>query len=234
MLETKNLNAGYGNLQILYDISFKVREKRITSIVGPNGSGKSTLLKTIIGLTRVYSGEIIYEENEISKVPPHKRVAMGIAYLPQTESVFTSLTIHENFIISGYLLDKDNVQNKINDLLDFFPPLKPYIDKKVWKLSGGERQMVALAMALMRDPKIIMFDEPCSNLAPKLMNEVMDTIRTLNQELGITIILVEQNVTEALSISDTAYLLVSGRMEFEGGANELLNHPDLRKLYLGV
>ena len=234
LLEVTNLNAGYGKLQVLYDISIAVKDKTITVIIGPNGSGKSTLLKAIMNMVNVYSGKVIYHGKDITDLPPYKRVSEGLAYLPQVGNVFTALTVRENLRIAGYTLKKDEKRPKIDEALDFFPVLRKYINKKVTKLSGGERQMLAMSMALIKDVQIMLFDEPCGSLAPKLAQAVLNNIIRLNEELGITTILVEQAVREALTIGDEAYLLVSGRIKFKGEAEELRNNPELGKLYLGV
>ena len=234
MLELVNLNAGYGKLQVLYNISAKFKDKKITVIIGPNGSGKSTLLKAIMNMVNVYSGKVKINGNDITDMPSHKRVSEGLAYLPQVGNVFTTLTVRENLRIAGYTLNQDEKKPKIEEALDFFPVLRKYINKKVIKLSGGERQMLAMAMALIKDAHIMLFDEPFGSLAPKLSRAVLNNIIRLNEELGMTTILVEQIVKEALTVGDEAYLLVSGRIKFEGEADELLNNPELGKLYLGV
>ncbi len=230
----KNLNAGYGRLQVLFDVDASFEEDLITAIVGPNGSGKSTLLKTIMGLTNIYSGKIIFDGIDITRKPPHHVSNLGIAYLPQIGNVFSTLTVYENLRLAAYSLPEEEVEDSINESLEFFPVLKQYLDRKVGRLSGGERQMVAMAMALIRKPKIMMFDEPSANLAPKLAQKVIDEIYRLRSELGITVVIVEQIVKLALNIADKAYLLVSGSIKFKGGAKELLNRPDLGKLYLGI
>lgn len=234
MLEVVNLNAGYGKLQVLYDISVKIKDKRITVIIGPNGSGKSTLLKAIMNMVNVYSGKIVYYGKDITSLASYKRVKEGLAYLPQMGNVFTNLTVLENLRIAGYTLNKDEKSQKMEEVMDFFPVLQKYIGKKVGKLSGGERQMVAMAMALIKNAKIMLFDEPCGSLSPKLSYEVINNIVRLNKELGMTVVVVEQVVRQALAVGDEAYLLVSGRIKFEGEADELLSNPELGKLYLGL
>lgn len=234
MLKILNLNAGYGKLQVLYNISAEFKDKNITVIIGPNGSGKSTLLKAIMNMVNIYSGNITYYGNDITSMAPFKRVREGLAYLPQVGNVFTNLTVLENLRIASYSLEKKEKKSKMEEALGFFPVLSKYIDKKASKLSGGERQMLAMGMALIKNAKVMLFDEPCGSLSPKLSYEVINNIVRLNEEIGMTIVLVEQVVKQALKVGDEAYLLVAGRIKFKGEADELLNNPELGKLYLGV
>lgn len=228
------VSAGYGNLQILNAISIKARPKQITVIVGPNGSGKSTLLKTIAGLTKIYKGEVMFDGKKISDLPPHAIARLGIAYLPQTESTFTQLTVKENFKMAGYTVESTKYEGRLLTALQIFPKLYSYMNTKVGQLSGGERQMVAMSMALLRDPSTIMFDEPTANLAPTIAKQVLETIVYLSTHTDMTILLVEQNASRALEIGHYAYLLVNGATAFEGPPKALLEHPELGKLYLGL
>ena len=234
MLKVDHISAGYGKLQVLNDVSLEAQPNQITVIVGPNGSGKSTLLKTIAGLTSIYQGQVMLDDKIISKRLPHEIARLGIAYLPQTESTFTRLTVSENFKMAGYSVDHEDFHERLEKALAIFPNLTSYMNTKVSHLSGGERQMVAMSMALLRKPNTIMFDEPTANLAPIIATQVLNTITYLAQESDITILLVEQNATRALQIGHTAYLLVNGSTLFEGTAKALLEHPQLGKLYLGL
>jgi branched-chain amino acid transport system ATP-binding protein len=234
LLKVDHISAGYGKLQVLNDVSLEAQPNQITVIVGPNGSGKSTLLKTIAGLTSIYQGQVMLDDKIISKRLPHEIARLGIAYLPQTESTFTRLTVSENFKMAGYSVDHEDFQERLEKALAIFPNLTSYMNTKVSHLSGGERQMVAMSMALLRKPNTIMFDEPTANLAPIIATQVLNTITYLAQESDITILLVEQNATRALQIGHTAYLLVNGSTLFEGTAKALLEHPELGKLYLGL
>ncbi len=233
LLNISNLNAGYSRIPVLSDINLTVPEKSICAVVGPNGSGKSTLLKTIFGLTTIYNGTIKFNGKDITHLKPYEKVKLGMAYLPQTGNVFPNLTIKENMIMAGYLLPKKEIEERVENILKMFPIANIPLDKKVLTLSGGERQMLAMAMSLMSNPKIMMFDEPSANLSPKLAHQVFQKIKELNKS-GITIILVEQNVKQALEISEIVYLLVSGRVRFQGESKQLLEHPELGKLYLGI
>ncbi len=234
MLKVDSVSAGYGKLQILTDVSLEAEPGQLTIIVGPNGSGKSTLLKTIAGLTNIYKGSVTFDGRVLNGSPPHAIARSGVAYLPQTESVFTRLSVTENFKMAAYTVSKPEFETRLKDSLEVFPQLKTYLGSKVVNLSGGERQMVAMTMALLRKPQIIMFDEPTANLSPKYATEVLKTIQTLAKERGMTIVLVEQNARRALEIGDKAYLLVGGRNSFAGTAKELLSHQQLARMYLGM
>jgi len=233
-LELRKLNAGYGKLQILFDVSFTAPPEKITVIVGPNGSGKSTTLKTIFGLTTIYSGEILFGGKNIAGLPPHRIAKMGIAYVPQTDNVFAKLTVRENLVMATYGLDESSAQDRVEEVLEMFPILRERLDQKAGTLSGGERQMLAMGIALVRRPKLMLFDEPTAALAPKIAIEILDIIARLRDEYKITVLLVEQNAKKALEYGDRAVLLVGGRVAFEGEAEELLHHPDLARMYLGL
>lgn len=232
MLHTDKLNAGYKVLQVLFDVSFSAPDKLLTIIVGPNGSGKSSLLKSIFGLTKIYSGRVMADGVDITGMPPHKVASAGIAYLPQVENIFSNLTVHENLTVASYGLKKTDFE--INEVMELFPILRSFKGKKAGLLSGGERQMLAIAMSLIRKPKIMLFDEPSGNLSPKMATMLFDTIRDLRDRFHKTIILAEQNARKALEIGDKAVLLVSGRVVFQGDASSLLSHEELGKLYLGI
>ena len=234
IIKVKNLNAGYGKLQILFDVNATIEKGKITTVVGPNGSGKSTFLKTLFGLTRIYSGEIIFKDKDITKVPPHQKARMKIAYLPQTNNVFANLTVEENLKIAGYVLDKDKVKERIEVALSVFPELKDIMKRKAGTLSGGQRQFLAMGMALVRDAEVLMLDEPTAQLAPKLAELIFEKIIEMRDDFGLTILLVKQNAKRALEISDNGYMFVSGKVAFEGTAEELLNHEKFKEYSLGI
>jgi branched-chain amino acid transport system ATP-binding protein len=234
LLTVDSISAGYGKLQILSEVSLEANPGELTVVVGPNGSGKSTLLKSIAGLTTMYKGKITMNGKVISGQASHVIARSGLAYLPQTDAVFTQLSVTENFKMAAYTVSKEDFESRLKDSLEIFPQLNPYLGSKVVNLSGGERQMVAMTMALLRKPHTIMFDEPTANLSPKYSTQVLRTIQNLVKDRNISVILVEQNAKRALEIGDKAYLLVGGRNAFRGTAKELLSHQELAKLYLGV
>ncbi len=234
MLSVQSVSSGYGKLHILSDVSIDAKEKEITVIVGPNGSGKSTLLKTIAGLTTIYNGSVSLDGKRLSGLAAHEIAKQGLAYLPQTESVFTQLTVAENFKMAGYTVSEQDFDSRLKGGMDMFPQLSNYLKTKVQNLSGGERQMVAMTMALIRKPQAIMLDEPTANLSPKLATEVLNHVVDLAKKLGMIVLLVEQNAKKALEIGDKAYLLVSGKKVFDGSAKELLSHAELSRMYLGL
>jgi branched-chain amino acid transport system ATP-binding protein len=174
------------------------------------------------------------DDQTISHLPAHEIARRGLAYLPQNESVFTQLTVAENIKMAGYTVSKEDLTTRLKDALGMFPVVSKYMDSKVQNLSGGERQMVAMIMALVRKPQVIMLDEPTANLSPKLATEVLKNVESLAKDLKMTVILVEQNAKKALEIGDTAYLLVSGKKVYDGGSKELLAHEELSQMYLGL
>jgi branched-chain amino acid transport system ATP-binding protein len=233
MLTVEDLVAGYGNLQILNGISLEAKPGEVTVIVGPNGSGKSTLLKSISGLATIFTGKIGFDGQELTRRHPHDVAKIGLAYLPQTENVFTHLSVSENLRLAAYTVESENVKVRSKEIFDVFPQLSHYLNAKAMNLSGGERQMLAMGMALIRKPSVLMFDEPTANLSPKLAASVLATIRAL-ANMRLTILLVEQNARRALEMGDKAYLLVNGKKNFEGSAKDLLEHKEIGRLYLGI
>jgi branched-chain amino acid transport system ATP-binding protein len=234
LIKVSEVFAGYGKLQIINGISMEAAASEITVLVGPNGSGKSTLLRTIAGLTTVYGGSITMDSVPLVGVPPHEISKLGLAYLPQTDNVFTNLTVAENLRMAEYTLPNDERQARLDSVKAKFPQLAKYVRAKAGLLSGGERQMLAMAMSLVREPKVMLFDEPTGNLSPKIATQVLETIKSLAKELSITVVLVEQNARKALEIGSRAYLLANGKVVFAGGASELLQHKELGRLYLGL
>jgi branched-chain amino acid transport system ATP-binding protein len=234
MLRVEGLNAGYKELHILFDVNAEVEKNSITTVVGPNGSGKSTLLKAVFGLATVHSGRVIFKDEDITKIPPHEKTKLGLAYLPQIENVFVNLTVLENLKIAGYVLPNDELKERMDLALDVFPELRYHLNRKAGTLSGGERQFLAIAMALVKRSELIMLDEPTAQLSPKLADAVFDKIVELRDRLKLTILLVEQNVKRALEISDNAYMLISGKVVFEGSAIELLEHEKFERFCMGL
>jgi len=231
LLEARKITAGYGETEILHRVFVKVNEGEIVSIVGPNGAGKSTLLKTILGLLKPREGKVILEAEDITGLDPDRIVRKGICYVPQTDNVFASLTVEENLEM-GAFIRKDNYQNRIQEIYEIFPDIEERRKDRAGKLSGGQRQMVAIGRALMLEPKIILLDEPSASLAPKLVRLIFQKITEINRS-GVGILMVEQNIREALRIADQAYVLAMGRNRFHDTGQALLNNQEVGKLYLG-
>lgn len=234
ILVAEALSSGYGKFQVLFDVSFRVYENEILAVVGPNGSGKSTLLKTVFGLTTIYSGSVIYRGRDITRLPPYVKARIGVAYLPQTDNVFAELTVKENLLMAAYTLEENEARDRIEEVLNLYPVLKERLSYKARSLSGGERQMLALAMTLVRRPDIIMLDEPTANLAPVVARHLLKKISMLRDEMKKTIVLAEQNARAALELGDRALLMVSGRVSYEGPSESLLQDVELGKRYLGL
>ena len=235
ILETKGLNVGYGPIHVIYDLDFKVPDGEVTIIVGPNGVGKTTLLKAIMGLCTVYSGEVVFGGKVINKLPPYERTKMGIGYMPQVGNIFSRLSVAENLKMAAYTQTNAAViQDKMEFVFNLFPRLKDFMPRSAGTLSGGERQMLAEGMVLMRDPKIMMVDEPTAGLMPKLVNDVMRQLEKMAEDTGLPIVLVEQRARRALAVGDWSYMMRGGRFTYEGKADELLNHPLLNEMYLGA
>jgi ABC-type branched-subunit amino acid transport system ATPase component len=231
VLEARNLTSGYGETDILHDVSMKLEEKEIVSIIGPNGAGKSTLLKTIFGILRPRQGVVRLGDEEITGLSPDKIVRKGMSYVPQVNNVFPSLTIQENLEM-GAFVRTDDYRDRLQEMYDLFPLLKDRKNQKVGSLSGGQRQMVAMGRALMLDPKVLLLDEPSASLAPMLVEMIFEKIVDINKT-GVAIIVVEQNARETLKISDRGYVLATGRKVFEDTGKAILENEEVGKLYLG-
>jgi len=228
----KNLTAGYGGVDIIKDINLEVNEGEIVVIVGPNGAGKSTAMKALLGMLSLTSGSVEYSNEEISSMLPQNRINLGLAFVPQTNNVFTGMTVEENLEMGGFLRD-DDIIHTINDVYDLFPILKEKRNQSAGELSGGQRQQVALGRALMIQPSVLMLDEPTAGVSPIVMDELFEHIVKV-KKTGVAIIMVEQNAKQALSISDRGYVLVTGENKFEGSGKELLNDPEVRRSFLGA
>jgi len=235
IIETKDLNVGYGPIHVIYDLNFKAPYGEVTVIVGPNGVGKTSLLKAIMGMITMYSGQILFEGEDITKLAPYERTKLGIGYMPQTGNIFSKLSVEDNLKMASYIMaDKDLVQEKMEMVLSLFPRLKGYMKREGGTLSGGERQMLAESMVLMRDPKVMLVDEPTAGLMPKLVTDVLKKLEDMAEQTGLPIIIVEQRARRALEVGDYAYLMRGGVFTFEGTSQELLNHPLLTEMYLGA
>ena len=235
IIETNGLNVGYGPVHVIYDLDFRASDGKVTVIVGPNGVGKTTLLKALMGLVTVYSGKVYFQGKDITKMPAHARTNAGIGYMPQVGNIFSRLSVKENLKMAAYTMnDKDLIQEKLEMVLSLFPVLKGFMPRAAGTLSGGERQMLAESMVLMRDPKVMLVDEPTAGLMPKLVTDVLRKLEEMAEQTGLPIVIVEQRARRALEVGDYAYMMRGGRFTFEGSAQELLNHPQLTEMYLGA
>ena len=232
VIECNGIAAGYvKGLNILQGIDMIINEKEIVSIIGPNGAGKSTLLKAIMGIINISGGRFFIDGVEKTNTPTHQIVKEGVGYVPQVENVFPSLTIEENLEIGSWSV-KDNIKQSISKIFDDFPMLKERQSDKAGNLSGGQRQILALARALVTSPSILLLDEPSAGLSPVAIKEVFEIVKEINSR-GVAILLVEQNATRALNFSDRGYVLDLGRNAYQGKGQELLDDPRVVDLYLG-
>jgi ABC-type branched-subunit amino acid transport system ATPase component len=231
LLEVDSVVAGYGETEILHGVSVSVDEREIVTIIGPNGCGKSTLIKTIVGLLQARKGRMSFRGEDIAGVAPESIVRKGICYVPQASNVFPSLTIHENLEM-GAFVRKSGIQQRVADMYDLFPDLRERPKERAGRLSGGQRQMLALARALMLDPILLLLDEPSAGLAPAMVSSVFEKIVGIN-DTGVAILLVEQNAREALKLSSRGYVLAAGQNQLDDSGASLLENPEVARLYLG-
>ncbi len=233
MLEVKGLQVYYGVIQALKDVSFEVNQGEVIALIGANGAGKTTTLHTVTGLLPAKQGSIIFEGKDITKMPAHKIVELGIAHVPEGRRVFADLTVYENLIMGAYTRkDKKEIAENLENVYKRFPRLKERKNQKAGTMSGGEQQMLAMGRALMSNPKMIVMDEPSMGLSPIFVNEIFDIIEKVSAS-GTTVLLVEQNAKKALSIADRAYVLETGNIVLSGDAKELMNDDSIKKAYLG-
>ncbi|MEW6086739.1 MAG: ABC transporter ATP-binding protein [bacterium] len=232
VLKVDNLISGYGQLEIVKGASLKVSKDEIVSIIGPNGTGKSTLLKSIFGLVKKFNGSVFFNDKDITNLKPYQIVRNGVCFVPQDNNVFQSLTVKENLDM-GAFVRKDNYDKSIEEVFKIFPLLNNFKDKKAGDLSGGQQKMLAIGMALMLTPELLLLDEPSAGLAPNMVEEMMRKIKMINREENVAILMVEQNAKKALSVSNRGYVLSMGKNEFEDTGEALLNNPDIGRLYLG-
>ena len=226
-----NLTAGYGGVDIIKNITLKVKQGEIAVIVGPNGAGKSTAMKALLGMLKLTDGSVSFAADDISTMLPQDRVNLGIAFVPQTNNVFTGMSVEENLEMGGFIRT-DDIHHTIDDIYNLFPVLKEKRNQNAGELSGGQRQQVAFGRALMTKPKILMLDEPTAGVSPIVMDELFSRIIEVGKT-GVGILMVEQNAKQALSIADRGYVLVNGKNSREGSGQDLLNNPEVRKSFLG-
>lgn len=233
MLEIKDLEVYYGVIQAIKGISFEVNQGEVIALIGANGAGKTTTLHTITGLISPKKGSVVFEGKDITKVPAHKIVSMGMAHVPEGRRVFAELSVYENLKMGAYTRkDKNEIEESLKNVYKRFPRLEERKNQMAGTLSGGEQQMLAMGRALMSRPKIILMDEPSMGLSPIMVNEIFDIIRSVS-ESGTTVLLVEQNAKKALAIADRAYVLETGKIVLEGKAKDLLEDDSIKKAYLG-
>lgn len=233
MLQVQGISANYGAIRALWDVSFNIAEKEIVTIVGPNGAGKSTLVKTIAGLISASNGEIRFMGDRIEKLRPYAIARRGVALIPENRDIFPRMTVLDNLLLGAYGRGKRDAKESCEWVFQLFPVLETKSSKMAKTLSGGEQQMLAIARSLMSKPKLLMLDEPSLGLAPILVEKIIDTIAQINED-GATILLVEQNVQEALEIAHRAYVLEEGRITQTGTAHELANDERIKRVYLGM
>ena len=228
------INVLHGDLQVLWNVSFKIDRGELVTIIGPNGAGKTTILNTISGLLRPRSGSIIYLGKRVENLPPHKLVKLGIAHVPEGRRLFPQLSVMENLKMGAYTRGRVREKDEMLEwVFQLFPILKERKNQRASTLSGGEQQMLALGRGLMSKPKLLMLDEPSLGLAPKLVPLVFKVIERVNKE-GITVLLVEQNVHQALESADRSYVLEEGKIVLEGKGKELINNDHVKRAYLGI
>ena len=234
MLRLENVNAGYGDVQVLWDVSFHVDAKEFVVLVGANGAGKSTIMKTISSLIRPTGGEVTFEGKHLDQLPPYKIIEAGIAHVPEGRQLFPEMTVKENLEL-GSLAPSAKAKRKetLEWVLDLFPRLRERQKQLAGTMSGGEQQMCAIARGLMSRPKMVMFDEPSLGLSPLLTQEIFRLAQQVHRE-GLTILMVEQNVKQTLAICDRAYVLENGRIVLEGKGKELLENEQVKQAFLGI
>ena len=233
MLNISKVETFYGNIQALRGVDVKVNDGEIVALIGSNGAGKSTLLMTISGVNKAATGEIVFDKKNISNLPPHDIVNLGISQVPEGRRIFSRLTVEDNLRLGASVNQKGkNFDQDAKVVYDLFPVLKDRLSQRGGTLSGGEQQMLAIGRALMAKPRMLLLDEPSLGIAPKLVNQIFASIKNINKEKGVTVFLVEQNAKKALELADRGYVIVNGNINLEGSGKDLLNNPDVQAAYL--
>jgi len=233
MLKISKVETFYGNIQALRAVDVKVNDGEIVALIGSNGAGKSTLLMTISGVNKAATGEIVFDNKSIVNMPPHDIVNLGISQVPEGRRIFSRLTVEDNLRLGASVNEKGkNFDQDSKDVYDLFPVLKDRLSQRGGTLSGGEQQMLAIGRAMMARPRVLLLDEPSLGIAPKLVNQIFESIKNINKEKKVTVFLVEQNAKKALELADRGYVLVNGKISLEGQGKDLLNNPDVQAAYL--
>lgn len=234
MLKIENLDVFYGGIHALKGISFNIEEGQIVTLIGSNGAGKTTILKVISGIVKQKNGVVLFNGEDITKLPSEKIVELGVIHVPEGRKIFTALNVEENLLMGAYLRkDKKEIEEDLKNVYELFPRLEERRKQMGGTLSGGEQQMLAIGRALMSKPKLLMLDEPSMGLAPIVVQEIFETIEKLNKERNLTVLLVEQNANIALQVAHHAYVIETGEIVLEGSGKELLGDDRVRKAYLG-
>ena len=233
MLNISKVETFYGNIQALRGVDVKVNDGEIVALIGSNGAGKSTLLMTISGVNKAATGDILFDSKSIVNMPPHDIVNLGISQVPEGRRIFSRLTVEDNLRLGASVNEKGkNFDQDSKDVYDLFPVLKDRLSQRGGTLSGGEQQMLAIGRAMMARPRVLLLDEPSLGIAPKLVNQIFESIKNINKEKKVTVFLVEQNAKKALELADRGYVLVNGKISLEGAGKDLLNNPDVQAAYL--
>lgn len=235
MLELRNVNAGYGNIQVLHQVDLNINEGEIITLIGANGAGKSTTLMAISGIVPVRSGKILFEGEPVHKLSPDKLVAKGICQVPEGRHIFPQLTVQENLDMGSFLrTDREGIKKDLDYVFSLFPILAERRHQDGGTLSGGEQQMLAMSRALMARPKLLLLDEPSMGLAPLIIKQIFEIVKKINKDNNTTIFLVEQNANQALHIADRGYVIENGKITISDSAEHLLQNQDIQKAYLGI
>ena len=235
MLQVSNVDAGYGDVQVLFDVSLDIKEGELVAVIGANGAGKTTLLKTISGIMKPQKGSIRFGDKTISQQEPDRTVGDGIIHVPEGRLLFPDMSVKENLRLGAFLVkDKKTIAEREETVYAMFPRLKEREGQMAGTLSGGEQQMLAIGRGMMAGPKLLMLDEPSLGLSPKLVHQVFDLTLRINREWGVTVLLVEQNVRLSCEISNRAFVLENGRMVLQGAGSEMLSNEHVRSAYLGL
>ncbi|MFC1959309.1 ABC transporter ATP-binding protein [Chloroflexota bacterium] len=235
MLQVNNIDVAYGDTQVLFGVSLDIQQGELVAVIGANGAGKTTLLKAISGILQLQTGSIDFKDKVISDQPPNKTVADGIIHVPEGRLLFPDMSVRENLHMGAFLTkDKHVINERLDSVFEMFPRLKERVAQMAGTLSGGEQQMLAVGRGLMAGPTLLMLDEPSLGLAPKLVQQIFDLAQQINQEMGVTVLLVEQNVRLSCEISNRAFVMENGRVVLQGAGVDMLENDHVRRAYLGL